>query len=517
MRWRARRRWTPEADAFNQILSQDAATAGTRTYTYDGLGRVIRPNFAYTGVGNTLAADGTARYVRDPGDDLFAVRNGTSTRLAWTDLHDDVVGQLTSTATTLDGSTTYDPLGKVLVTTGMWGSLGYQSEWTDEFTGRVNMMARWYNTDTGQFDTRDTATVSPTPDSVAANRFAYGDDNPLTTTDPTGHWGLKSFVKKATSAVTRTVSKATSTVSRAYNAATTTVKKAATTAKQTAKRAATAAKKTVKKAHSAVKKVAKKAVKAAKKAVNKGRKYVSNKAHQLKQKVKQAANKVKQAGKKAVAKAVRTVKKAATVVKDAAKATGKWVKEHKDTLIEIAAIGAGILAGLACTAATAGAGAVACMVGAAALVNVAKDYAQGDINSVGDLLTSAGTGGVPRSARWRWRGDRRPDRRCRGGQAGRRRRVAGRSGPDRWRGGRCRGRGDPVRHHGPGELDRCGHVGRHGRGVGRSRARRACARRGRASWWRRGGRTWPGFGWGDELPEAQFQPRHQGVDGGWVE
>ena len=38
----------------------------------------------------------------------------------------------------------------------MLGNLGYQSEWTDVGTGRVNMRTRWYNTDTGQFDTRDT-------------------------------------------------------------------------------------------------------------------------------------------------------------------------------------------------------------------------------------------------------------------------------------------------------------------------------------------------------------------------
>ncbi|WP_433530133.1 hypothetical protein ACQPYA_28725 [Micromonospora sp. CA-263727] len=54
---------------------------------------------------------------------------------------------------------------------------------------------RWYNTDTGQFDTRDTASNSPVPDSINANRYQYGDANPLTVTDPIGHWGLGSLKK----------------------------------------------------------------------------------------------------------------------------------------------------------------------------------------------------------------------------------------------------------------------------------------------------------------------------------
>jgi len=87
----------------------------------------------------------------------------------------------------------------------MIGSLGYQSEYTDLSTGRTNMAARWYNTATGQFDTRDSAGVDPSPVSGAANRFAYGDANPLTVTDPTGHWGLTSLIKSAASAVVDTV------------------------------------------------------------------------------------------------------------------------------------------------------------------------------------------------------------------------------------------------------------------------------------------------------------------------
>jgi RHS repeat-associated protein len=102
-----------------------------------------------------------------------------------------VVGLFTATGTTLTGSITYDPLGKVLNTSGMLGNLGYQSGWTEGLTGRVNMHSRWYNSDTGQFDTRDTWSNDPTPASGNANRFAYANSNPLTGLDPTGHQRTK--------------------------------------------------------------------------------------------------------------------------------------------------------------------------------------------------------------------------------------------------------------------------------------------------------------------------------------
>jgi hypothetical protein len=49
------------------------------------------------------------------------------------------------------------------------------------------MAARWYNPATGSFTSRDTYSNSPTPNSAAANPFAYADGNPLGGIDPTGH------------------------------------------------------------------------------------------------------------------------------------------------------------------------------------------------------------------------------------------------------------------------------------------------------------------------------------------
>ncbi|MEV4760629.1 LamG-like jellyroll fold domain-containing protein [Micromonospora sp. NPDC049559] len=394
--------YATRADAFGQVRSQQAP-AGTETYDYDALGRLIRPGFTYSGTGNTLAADGTATYTRDADDDLLGVASGSNLTLAWTDLHTDVVGQFTAAGTALTGSTTYDPLGRVVATAGMLGHLGYQSEWTDFVTGRVNMWARWYNTDTAQFDTRDTADEDPIPDSVNANRFAYADDNPLTVTDPTGHWGIGSLwkkVKKKASSVKKKVGKAVRAakkkVSKAYHAVKKKVSKAVRAVKKKVSKAYKKAKRfvkhTYKKAKRFVKKTYHKAKRWVKKTYHKAKKYVAHKVHQVKRAAQAVYHKAKQAGSKIVAKTVRVVKQAANTVKDAYNATEKWVKDNKNAIIEAVAIGGAILAGIACTAATAGAGAVACMVGAAAVINLAKDAAQGDIHNWGDAFASAGVG-----------------------------------------------------------------------------------------------------------------------------
>ncbi|MFF3911464.1 LamG-like jellyroll fold domain-containing protein [Streptomyces sp. NPDC001848] len=184
------------SDAFGQ-----QATQGTQTYLTDALGRVITdtstngPNttFSYTGAGNSLASDGTNTYTWTPGGSLIGigtVGGTTSTAtLAFADQHTDVVGNFSANGTAMTASTAYDPLGNVTASgnTAMAGKLGYQSGWTDNATGKVNMAARWYNPATGQFMNKDTASLSPIPNSAAANPFAYVDDNPLTRTDPTGH------------------------------------------------------------------------------------------------------------------------------------------------------------------------------------------------------------------------------------------------------------------------------------------------------------------------------------------
>ncbi|WP_396447698.1 LamG-like jellyroll fold domain-containing protein [Actinomadura sp.] len=206
---------TATSDAYGQQVTV-AATAGTQTYVTDALGRVITANstagpdrtFAYSGTGNTLASDGTSTYTWTPDDSLVGIGTpaGGSGVLAYLDQHDDVVGDFTATGTALAGSATYDPLGNVTDSTTMSGRLGYQSGWTDDTTGKVNMAARWYNPAVGQFQNKDTVALNPIPDPAQANPFAYVGDNPLLGTDPTGHcWSGFGLVCKAASAVNRYV------------------------------------------------------------------------------------------------------------------------------------------------------------------------------------------------------------------------------------------------------------------------------------------------------------------------
>jgi RHS repeat-associated protein len=182
------------SDAFNRVI-----TDGTQTYTYDSFDRTLTApgfTFAYSGIGNTPASDGVYTYSRGPGGDLVGVGTAGATSgagnaaLVLTDQHTDVVGQFTAAGAVLTGSATYNPLGTVTASAGLVGNLGYQSGWTDPVSAKVNMAARWYNPDIGQFTSRDTVANGPTPDSGNADRFAYVDDNPLTGTDPSGHCGI---------------------------------------------------------------------------------------------------------------------------------------------------------------------------------------------------------------------------------------------------------------------------------------------------------------------------------------
>ncbi len=49
------------------------------------------------------------------------------------------------------------------------------------------MHARWYSPGTGSFDSADTVDNPAVGESANANPYAYGDDAPLTNSDPSGH------------------------------------------------------------------------------------------------------------------------------------------------------------------------------------------------------------------------------------------------------------------------------------------------------------------------------------------
>ncbi|WP_198041351.1 LamG-like jellyroll fold domain-containing protein [Micromonospora chokoriensis] len=350
--------YATSSNAFGEVLSQQGTGGVTSTYLYDALGRAVRPGFKYSGLGNTLAQDNTATYTRGPEGDLLGVGSGAGagSLYAWTDQHTDLVGLLTATGATLSASTTYNPLGVVTATSGMAGSLGYQSEWTDKTTGRVNMLARWYNPDTAQFDSRDTVANSPLPDSVTANRFQYGDANPLTTTDPTGHWGLKSLFKAAVKVVSNPVA--------TYKAAVKTVAKAYNYVKTVAK---TTAKKAISKGKKALNVVKETTVRWAKKKIN----TVKDAYHSANKCLSSGVGKcVKATAKKAVKSAVESVKSTVDAIKQD---PWKFFASAAVGLVAAVAVGALCATGVGCLIL---AGAVAGAMSAGA--GYMTDVAQGD-------------------------------------------------------------------------------------------------------------------------------------------
>ncbi|WP_326829565.1 polymorphic toxin-type HINT domain-containing protein [Streptosporangium sp. NBC_01810] len=180
-------------DAFDRLISD-----GDASYGYDALGRMTsrtkgteQQRFTYSGLENDIVAVADsanttlAKYGRDPFGGLLSLQEGAGPALGtMTDLHGDVVGTFSGTA--LVDSVAYDPFGEVTHRSGTQRTLGYQGEYTDPDTGKVNMHARWYQPGTGTFASRDDWTLNPNP-SIQANRYGYGNGNPLVNVDPSGH------------------------------------------------------------------------------------------------------------------------------------------------------------------------------------------------------------------------------------------------------------------------------------------------------------------------------------------
>jgi RHS repeat-associated protein len=171
-------------NAYNELT-----TDGTTTNTYDGLDRLTTSGtttLTYAGTGRTITTDGTSTYSYTPGGTPLGVKQGATATMAVTDLHTDLTALLNPTTGALAGSRSYSPFGQVTASGGTQTALGYQDQYTDPSSGNVNMGARWYQPSTGGFASRDTIGLDPR-DTANANRYAYADGDPLTTTDPTGH------------------------------------------------------------------------------------------------------------------------------------------------------------------------------------------------------------------------------------------------------------------------------------------------------------------------------------------
>ncbi|MDF5756464.1 LamG-like jellyroll fold domain-containing protein [Spongiactinospora sp. TRM90649] len=305
-------------DAFDRLVAD-----GDATYGYDAMGRLTSriqggatENYTYSGLDNDIvsvtdsAGAVQARYGRDPSGNLLGLQEGTDPAVGvMTDQHDDVVA--TFSGTTLVDSAAYDPFGEVTAQSGTRRRLGYQSEYTDPATGKVNMLARWYVPGTGGFASRDDVTLDPYP-SINNNRYTYAMGDPLAYTDPSGNCPfciplLIHAARIAAQIIARRIAQRLA-AEAAKRAAAALARRAA---QEAAKKAAQQAAK--KAAQEAAKKAAGKAAKQA--AKNQAKKFVKSKVKQqakrqikakVKEKIKQKIkSKVKQQAKKKVQQKVK--------------------------------------------------------------------------------------------------------------------------------------------------------------------------------------------------------------------
>ncbi|MEV0742695.1 LamG-like jellyroll fold domain-containing protein [Streptomyces sp. NPDC050549] len=393
-----------KADAFGgQVV------AGSQSYTLDATGRNITDTdtadsssrtFAYSGADNTIASDGDATYTYDPSGGVIGIKpSGGSGVLALTDQHADVVGTFTSGVTTLAGSQSYDPLGKVLASSSLAGHLGFQSGWTEPGSGDVGTASRWYDPATGQFLNKDSVSLNAVPNSVSANPFAYVDDNPMAGTDASGNcsWydvvcGAKKVahhVKHAYHAAKRAV---THVYHRAKAAVHRVIKRVKHAAHKIAHHVADVYRATVRYTrrvyHYAARHV-RRAYHYAVHVVHSAYHKVSRVVHRVVRKAKEVAHKVGRVVKKAahaVASAARTAYHATA---KAAKATARFVKHHEAAITSLV-VSTVVFAG--CEAATWGVGTVGCAALAGAAGSLVEQGFKCADNGGGDCSVGAFAG-----------------------------------------------------------------------------------------------------------------------------
>jgi RHS repeat-associated protein len=111
-------------------------------------------------------------------------------------LHDDLgnVRQLADASGNIVQSYTYAPFGELLAAQGTRSSaLQYSGEQKDVDTGLVYLRARWYDSATGRFTTRD-----PFPGFAALPQtlhpYVYVNNNPVNLTDPSGEIPIETLL-----------------------------------------------------------------------------------------------------------------------------------------------------------------------------------------------------------------------------------------------------------------------------------------------------------------------------------
>jgi RHS repeat-associated protein len=178
-------------DALNR-LSAVTSSSITATYSLDGEGNRIAETFAGQTTTFSLDLRGLSSVLESNGrlylDGMPSA--GYDQAGAWTGSLVDQAGSVIRSVApdgTLSASIRYDPYGAPRAGSATPAGFGYAGEWTDP-AGLLNLRARAYDPASARFTSADSY-PGELANPLSANPYAYGLDNPLAYTDPSGHIG----------------------------------------------------------------------------------------------------------------------------------------------------------------------------------------------------------------------------------------------------------------------------------------------------------------------------------------
>ncbi len=174
-------------DGFGSRVSDEVGGV-SRGLLVDGLGRVVRDGstvFSFSGVSMDPSSVGLSVFGRSPSGKVVSEREGTSPSvLLGSNRHGDVSWRFDGSGV-LSSSSVFGPWGTVrgsTTSTAVSGfGVGFQGDVTDSGSGLVWLGARWFDSGTASFVSRDSVNVG--------TRFGFGSD-PLGVWDPDGHAGV---------------------------------------------------------------------------------------------------------------------------------------------------------------------------------------------------------------------------------------------------------------------------------------------------------------------------------------
>jgi RHS repeat-associated protein len=308
--------------------------AQTTSYLYDANGeRLIRRDAS----GTTLYLDDTelllkpgatttegTRYYQH-GDQTVAVR--TKGELTWlgADHHGTSSTAIDNTAQQNVQRRREDPYGNLRGTApAAWpGQRGFVGGTNDPSTGLVHLGAREYDPTIGKFISVDPKVDIQEPQTL--NAYAYGNNNPVTFSDPDGMSWFSSIVSSIKTVAETITTRVVDTVKQAVQVVTPVINWVKDRVTETVEAVKTFVQKTVE--------VVKKIVKTVKTVVKKAVKTVQKITKKVAQVAKKAVAKAKQVAKAVVKTAKAVAHKVAAVAQKAA----KWVYDNRAAILQVVA------------------------------------------------------------------------------------------------------------------------------------------------------------------------------------